>query len=357
MAAHGEPGVHSRAAIARIPAIAAELIDSGATAASQMAHILGNSQRIIVTGTGSSYHVSCFGEHLLRFAGRAAWAEPASTFVTYPRPLAATDGLIAISHRGNKSYTVAALERAIGASLPTILITGNPTRYQGPAPSLIVPAIEQEQASMHTKSLTAASVQLALLAVELAGPDHLDAKQALQRGLAALPAALHATLDSPALVSTIARDVAQTTARIFVAGSGPNFATAKEGALKVKEGAYRTAEGFLLEEAIHGPFVGFEAGDLLVLVAPSGPSAARAQEFGSAMRSIGMRTWIIGAAGTAEPTYHTPLPDLPEVLTPIVVSALMAQFALVLAMEIGTDPDGFRLEHAAYADAYHALTL
>ena len=63
--------------------------------------------------------------------------------------------------------------------------------------------------------------------------------------------------------------------RLFYIGAGPNAVTGPEGALKAKEAAYVTAEGFELEQAIHGPQVSFETQDVLILISVRGPAQAR----------------------------------------------------------------------------------
>ncbi|MBS7648596.1 SIS domain-containing protein, partial [Candidatus Bathyarchaeota archaeon] len=56
---------------------------------------------------------------------------------------------------------------------------------------------------------------------------------------------------------------------IFVLGSGPNYATALEAALKLKETCMVFAEGFAAREFLHGPIRLVDERTLMILIAPS----------------------------------------------------------------------------------------
>ena len=145
-------------------------------------------------------------------------------------------------------------------------------------------------------------------------------------------------------------------------GAGPNAVTATEGALKAKEAAYVTAEGFELEQAIHGPQVAFETEDLLIPISVQGPGQARIADFLLAMSEIGLRVWLIGEAPTAETAElfkregwaRFPICDgvnLPEELTPLLAALPVQLLAEFLAAARGTNADSFRADQEAYKKA------
>ena len=71
-------------------------------------------RRIILIGTGTSWHAANTGAWFLRAAGVDAWAmQGVDAALHGPRP-GGGDGVILLSHRGTKRYTSAALEEARG---------------------------------------------------------------------------------------------------------------------------------------------------------------------------------------------------------------------------------------------------
>ena len=69
-------------------------------------------RRILLVGTGTSWHAANIGAWFLRAAGVEAWAVQAADAALHaPAPAPAT-ALILLSHRGTKRYTTAALADA-----------------------------------------------------------------------------------------------------------------------------------------------------------------------------------------------------------------------------------------------------
>lgn len=69
-------------------------------------------RRLFLVGTGTSWHAANIGAWFLRAAGVEAWPVQAMDAVLYgPRP-AGGEGLILLSHKGTKTYTMEMLERA-----------------------------------------------------------------------------------------------------------------------------------------------------------------------------------------------------------------------------------------------------
>src|SRR5947209_19247687 len=62
-------------------------------------------RRILLAGTGTSFHAAEQGAYLLRAAGREAWAiEPFAAAAGGPAPVSG-DALILLSHRHSKQFT------------------------------------------------------------------------------------------------------------------------------------------------------------------------------------------------------------------------------------------------------------
>lgn len=328
--------------------------DSPARAARKLAQ----AKRVFLPGIGTSYHAAVVGEYLLRLAGADAWAMRSFEFVHYPRPLRADDAVIVISHRGSKLHGQQAVERALAAGVITIGITGKNSKMAGPDP--IIETVEQDPSSTHSISYVGALTRLGQIAASLAR-ECGNAAQArrIEQGLARLPALMEGILAREDEVRGIAQEAAAHNRRLYYMGAGPNAVTAPEGALKAKEAAYVTAEGFELEQAIHGPQVAFEQNDLLIPISVSGGARERMMDFLAATHEIGSRVWLIGDPPAPEASAWFDgdawsrfslgeIADLPEELTPLLTALPVQLLAEFLAAARGTNADSFRADQEAY---------
>ncbi len=327
----------------------------------QVAQQIAGKGRIFLCGIGTSYHAAIVGSYLLRLAGADAWAVRSFEFVQYPQPLRADDAVIVISHRGSKTYGAMALQHAREAGVATLGITGKNTKMQGADQT--IETVEQDPSSTHSISYTATLTRLAQLAVQLAkAHGMIEQAQRLEQGLALVPSLIERMLTQEDSIRTLAQDAIIHNRRLYFAGAGPNAATAPEGALKAKESAYVTAEGFELEQAIHGPQVAFEAEDLIIPISVRGAAQERMRDFLLAQSEIGSRVWLIGMAPdeeTATLLQRTSWQAFPiatdanflEELTPLLTVVPLQLLANFLAIARGTNADSFRLEQEAYKRA------
>jgi glutamine---fructose-6-phosphate transaminase (isomerizing) len=325
---------------------------------SQAAEKLSQTGRILISGIGTSFHAATVGEYLLRSVGVDAWAVRSFEFVHYPRPLRSDDGVIVISHRGSKLHGIGALQRAVESGVVTVGITGKDSKMQGA--TVVIETVEQDPSSTHSVSYVGALVRLSQVAVKL-GELTGNEKQAqrLRQGLSQLPDLIEDMLSRQDEVRQIAQEAVAHSRRIYFVGAGPNAVTAPEGALKAKEAAYVTTEGFELEQAIHGPQVAFEVDDLMIPISVKGGAQARMGDFLLALSEIGLRVWLIGEAPTSETADLFSRPgwsrfavcdgaDLPEELTPILTVVPVQLMADFLASARGTNADSFRKDQEVY---------
>ena len=351
---------HSHAAIWGTPqAIAAVLAAEKTGPVDAAADILAAAPgRTFLVGTGSSYHVACIVESLLRVAGEDAWAVSAYEFARYPRPLRPDDAVVIFSHTGAKHYSVEAVNDAVAAGLTPVVITAQGSSLPEGTGGLVVPTVPREKSAMYTVSLMGAitvGAQIAAGVAERVGMGSFAVP--IRAGLAWLPEIFSDLLVRSDAIRDIAAAARARGGRFYFVGAGPNRATGMEHALKVREGSYLTAEGGELENFIHGPMVGLEAADCVTLVAPPGESLTRSEDFLRALDQIGCMTWVQGGPTAAPATYTDPLPDLPEVLSPCPALLLGQLFAYHLAGLQGTNADTFRRDHDTYRAAVSALKL
>ncbi len=329
--------------------------------AEKIAERLVTARRILLAGIGTSFHAAIVGEYLLRLAGADAWAVRSFEFVTYPRPLRIDDAIIVISHRGSKLQSTRAIERATAVGAFTVGITGKYTKMQGADATL--ETVEQDPSSTHSISYTGALTRLGQIAARLAKLNGL-AEQArrLEQGLLQIPVLMENILAREDEIRQVAQEAVKQQRRIYFVGAGPNAASAPEGALKAKEAAYVTAEGFELEQAIHGPQVAFETEDLLIPLSVRGAAQERIRDFLLALSEIGSRTWLLGEAPDAETAKLfqranwsrfalADSVDVIEELTPLLAAVPVQLLADFLATARGTDADSFRNDQEVYRRA------
>jgi glutamine---fructose-6-phosphate transaminase (isomerizing) len=307
---------------------------------------LSRCSRIYLVGTGTSYHGALVGQYLLRSAGIDAWAIPAFEFVNYPPRVRGDDGLLLLSHRGSKRYSQAALE-AFHQKDQWLAITGEGSPLRGPG---VITTVPQERSPVHTASHTGAMIRLAQVAVGLGSPQWKDE-------LARLPVAVRAALAlRPQVVQAI--DSLRLGRVVHFVGAGPAYATALEGALKLREAAWIGTEGHELEGILHGPLISLDAEDSVVMMTQPGASLERTTELAAALHEIGTPTLAVGsaAAGLIACTTRLETPATDELLAPIVNVVPLQCLALEVSRRLGVDADSFRKE-GRYAAAQTKFTL
>ena len=207
--------------------------------------------------------------------------------------------------------------------------------------------------SAHTASYTTALALLAMLAAEVGGDG------ALRHALGGL-ADHQALLLGQESWEDLARRFAGRRRYYFV-GGGPNTATALEGALKMSEANYAAALGFNCEQFLHGAWAAMTAEDLLVLVAPGGPSRARCLDAARAAREVGTPVLAVIEEGDRElaalAAETIEIAAVPELLTPILAVVPLQLLTYHLALEAGTNPDTMRAHEPPHARAGAAFSL
>lgn len=331
---------------------------------SRAAESLAQAGRVFLAGIGTSFHAASVGEYLLRYAGADAWGIRSFEFVHYPRPLRRDDAVIVVSHRGSKVHGNLAVQRGIESNVTTIGITGRNSKMQGA--QQVIETVEQDPSSTHSISYVGALTRLAQIAARLAAlRGRAEEAHRLERGLEQIPALMEGILARENEVRRVANEAAAHSAqgrRLYFVGAGPNAVSAPEGALKAKESAYVTAEGFELEQAIHGPQVAFEREDVLIPITVPGAAQARMADLILALNEIGPRVWLVGDSPTPETAglfgregwqrfSLGNLDTLPEELTPLLAVAPLQLLADFLATARGTNADSFRMDQEVYKQA------
>jgi len=281
-------------------------------------------RRLVVVGTGTSWHAANHAVWLFREAGVEAVAVQAMDAAQYGLPVGEEDAVLVMSHRNTKRFSTEVLERELGSgAVPVVVIGGRGS------PGVDIETVEQERCAAFTASHLGALLRLAQLAVALGAS--LD-------GLDDVPAAVEAAL---------ARDLdVQPPPRLLeFTGAGPNQWTAAEGALKVRETSRVATEGLSVEQFFHGPSVAIDERDALVCLDGGGPGQERLLAVARATEECGGRVHTLSETALPEPLSIFPL------------TVLVQRIALELAEQVGSDPDAFGYDVPGRKEAWTALTL
>lgn len=350
-------------AICAQPDLVARVLNNRRRPIEQTAAALAGSKRILFAGIGTSWHAALVGERFLRHTtgGRAhALVFDSFELVVDPVAFSTDDALIAISHRGGKNCTVEAARLARAAGAVTAAVTGeNGSPGLREAADFLIPTCEQELSSAHTKSYTTALAALALLAICIAEQRDQVADRGTRDALARVPALMRQALSCEVQIRQAARAVAERQRLIFV-GTGTNWVTAPEGALKVKETSYLAADGFQTEQFLHGPITELDARAAVVALLAGGRGDVRTIELLRAVGELGALRVVVASRGTATEIPAEHILDIPRVeawLAPLVHIVPVQLLSYFLALERGTNPDNERKEDAAHLRALQHYRL
>lgn len=213
---------------------------------------------IVIAASGSSRHAGMVAELMIEdFSGIAVDVEYASEYCYRSEKALKNASVLVISQSGETADTLAALRKANRAGHQTMALTNVPDSTMAQEATVSFPtAAGRERAIPATKSFTAQLLNLHLLALLAAeAQDELDGDELEARlsEVAALPGRVRAQL--PAWEKSV-RDIAKKykSAKSFLfLGRGVHYPIAREGALKLKESAYLSAEGYPSGELKHGP--------------------------------------------------------------------------------------------------------
>jgi glucosamine--fructose-6-phosphate aminotransferase (isomerizing) len=132
---------------------------------------------------------------------------------------------------------------------------------------------------------------------------------------------------------------------IFLLGSGPNYATSLEGALKLKESSEVVAEGFATREFIHGPMQLISQGTPIIVFMPHSEGKEETIRTIANFKKLGARVILVSCFEHDESVYKDLFDcikvesKIEEIFTPIVYIVPIQLFAFHMAIKRGLDPD------------------
>ncbi len=285
------------------------------------AALLAAARRVILVGTGTSQHAAELGAMMLERAGADARWSAAATWARWSTGPKHGDVLLVITHTGQTGYAARARAEALAGGVPVVSITGTGAGW----PEAIT-TVAPEESETYTVSYTAALAVLARLAhlVTRAGEDFPARADGSEGDVLQAAAEIRVAYSAPATL-----DVPVPARSLGIVGCGPWGVTAREAALKIREGARMLAEGFDAERFLHGNAVPFTAADGVLLLQPEADQDGLTAAVGEAAARAGIPVSVVS------------LPD--SGLSPLLAQLPMTVHLQLLAERFarlrGQDPD------------------
>lgn len=308
----------------------------------------GSIDRLAISACGTAYLAGLIGKYWFeRYARLPVDIDIASEFRYREMPLSKASGALFVSQSGETADTLASLRycRSSGLPIGAIVNVRESTiarESDGTFPTLAGPEIGVAS----TKAFTCQLAVLAALAVRAAaarGAVSREEEKAMVRQLAETPRFASQVLKLEAQIEKVARELARVHHVLYL-GRDTSYPLAMEGALKLKEISYIHAEGYAAGELKHGPIALIDENMPVIVIAPHDrifeKTVSNMQEVAARGGRIILITDKAGAAAASVKTMETiVLPDVPELIAPMVYALPIQLLAYYTAVFMGTDVD------------------
>jgi glutamine---fructose-6-phosphate transaminase (isomerizing) len=299
-----------------------------------------NARTVRMVGHGSSDNAASYGVYAFGLLPRwTAFRDSISLTVHYGTRLDMTGcTVLALSQSGRTPDVLEYLQRARKSGALTVALTNEPDSELAEAAEAVLPLeAGAEHAVAATKTYLNQVAALMLLASHAAGkgPQYAGGLRLVSEELDGL------IPDLERRVLPLAASFAFT-GRMFVIGRGPEFATAREIALKLLETTRIAAEPLTATDLAHGPVAALDPLFPVWAVASEDETLPAVLEAAERARAMGAALIASGSAASrirgAE--YSLAVPDLGSRLLSPLLSVVPGQlFAWALARAKGLDPD------------------
>ena len=255
----------------------------------------GEYNRIVITGSGSSYNSSIISSHLFSMYSKIP------TFILEPFELGFLENklvdnktiFIAVSRTVKSPRVVKALNEAANRSALTITISGDAESPLAKSANYLLYTQEGHEKSFPcTKSVITTISILMRFALEFAENDDKEAKNRIDtlKGL-------HHSLkeDLPKIEEDVISLISEfdSIESVAIAGSLSNYGVALEGEMKLQETALITTNGYSLDGLLHGG-IGALNNKWLVLILSTSIDTAICKELITVTESLGAKNLVIG---------------------------------------------------------------
>lgn len=309
--------------------------------------IFKKAKRVVIVACGTSWHAGLVGKYLIQDMCRIPVVVEYASEFRYSNPVIdENDVVIALSQSGETADTLAAVKiarsmgafvfgicNAVGSSIPRETDSGC---YIHVGPEIGVAS---------TKAFTGQVMVLTLMAMAMGELRDTISQEELEvngKAILQLPKIVEEVLKLDEQIKKLS--LIYTYARNFLyLGRGYNYPVALEGALKLKEISYIHAEGYPAAEMKHGPIALIDAEMPSVIIAPSDHLYEKIVSNVQQVKARGGNVIAIVTRGDSVirniADHVLEIPEIPEVLSPIVTSIPLQLLSYYIAINKGKDVD------------------
>ena len=328
--------------------LAGRLDAGGAVDLSELDMDFSGVERVVVVACGTAYHAGLLGRHAIERLARLPVEVAVASEYRYAEPIGDEKTLVvAISQSGETTDTLAAVEAARGFGGRVLAVTNTQgSLITREADVVLLTKAGPEVGVASTKTFVTQVASLYLLALGLAGVRGARPEEELRQiglGLRRSPEKVEEALGL--LEGRMGEAVgvfAGARCALFL-GRGQLFPVALEGALKLKEISYLPAEGYPAGEMKHGPIALVD--EQCPVVAALGEGTLREKTLSNVEETVarGARVIVIARVGDAAAErvaqVTLPVPEVPEILSPLVSTVPLQLLAYHVAKARGLNVD------------------
>jgi glucosamine--fructose-6-phosphate aminotransferase (isomerizing) len=212
-------------------------------------------RRVIIVGMGSSYTAAVMAAPVFYYhAALPVYIMPASELPHYaPRLVDRRTLVVSVSRSGERGQAIDALKDAVRRGALSVAMTGVSDSLLAQTSQLALITSEGPEITFpKTKSVITSTGLLMRLALALAAPEDSEAVARLY-ALQSAPHMIRRTIEATEEAVRRMIPALQIFHTVRVAGSGSNYGTAMEGAMKIQEAASIVAHATDLGNLLHDP--------------------------------------------------------------------------------------------------------
>lgn len=294
---------------------------------------------VFISGCGTAYHASLYGKTVFeKIAKIKTYVEVASEIKNHSLHLSPTTLAVFVSQSGETRDTISALRYAKSLGAYTVCLTNiRGSSLSVEADFSLYLDCGAEIAVAATKTLASQMIALYLFASYVAKENGVVSKADFTSLV--FDAKKLEIAARKAVCSDLAETVAKETydKKVLFLGSGQDYPSALEGALKLKEITYKSAEAYRLGELKHGPIALVDDDTFCIVAITDKSLVPRAEITLSELETRGAKTIAV----TPFPLSHSVLKtdEAPLLLSPILTVIHLQKYALAVCLRLRLDPD------------------
>ena len=305
-------------------------------------------ERLTMVACGTAYYACVVAKYWFeQIAGIPVDVDVASEFRYREPPISNGTAALFVSQSGETADTLAALRYCrlhADSILSVVNVPESSIARESDLAMLIHAGTEIGVAS--TKAFTCQLTTLAILVLEAAKQKgRLTSDELTERlnDLRSLPGILNISLGIESACEDLSHKLAEARDILFL-GRGQMYPIAMEGALKLKEVSYIHAEAYASGELKHGPIALVDQNVPVIVMAPRDALFEKTVSNMQEVMARGGKVLLVsdkkGIAEAGEGTWETlVMPEVPDMLAPILYAIPAQLLAYYTAVAIGTDVD------------------